>query len=439
MLASWAPRRALANVMLLLALVVLSLLVVSFMCSVSEAVVLSVTHAQVEALGRSRAADILREFKREIDRPIVAIVSFNTVAHTAGSSVCGAVYVSAYGEHTLWMFSGAFTAAVLIFSEIVPKTIGVSYAAQLAAPVAYLVRGLVIGLRPVLWLTGMFARLLRGDRASPVTSLEEIKLLVALGRTEGAVAGRIADMIEGATALRELTAYDVMVPRARVTYLSGERDLEQNLQTVRESGHSRFPYTSDGNPDRFEGMVLVKDLMFKLRETPEDPDWKTLATPLLVIPASAQLERVLRTFQEQRRHLALVVDEYGGTQGIITLEDVLEEIVGEIEDETDRVDQSIIRRADGKLVCRGMAETRKLFEILGVEAESEMVTVAGFVAHLVGRVPRIGDSVEWHGWRFTVTRATARRAERMEVERLAATDEPPKTSSKRPRSIPAGG
>jgi CBS domain containing-hemolysin-like protein len=425
--------------MLLLLLTVLWSLIVSFFCSVSEAVVLSVTHAQVEGLGKSRGAEILRDFKREIDLPIAAIVSFHTVAHTVGASVCGAMYVNVFGERTLWVFSLGFTIAVLIFSEIVPKTIGVTYAAQLAVPVAYSVRLLVVVLRPILWLTSIFARLLRGDTANPVTSLEEIKLLVALGRSEGAVAGRVADMIEGATALRELTAYDVMVPRARVVYLSGERDLEENLQVVRESGHSRFPYTVDGNPDRFEGMVLVKDLMFKLRETPEDPDWKALATPLLVIPATAQLERVLRTFQEQRRHLALVVDEYGGTQGIITLEDVLEEIVGEIEDETDRVDQSIIRRADGKLVCRGMAETRKLFELLEVTAESDMVTVAGFVADLVGRVPRIGDSVEWQGWRFTVTRATARRAERLEVEKLPNVEETPRTSSKRPRSVPADG
>ncbi len=414
-------------------------LVVSFMCSVSEAVVLSVTHAQVEALGRTRGAQILRDFKREIDLPIAAIVSFHTVAHTVGASVCGAMYVSVFGETTLWIFSLVFTIAVLVFSEIIPKTLGVTYASQLAVPVAYTVRVLVVMLKPLLWLTSLFARLLRGEHANPVTSVEEIKLLVALGRSEGAVAGRVADMIEGATALRELTAYDVMVPRARVVYLSGARDLEENLQVVRESGHSRFPYTEDGNADRFEGMILVKDLMFKLRESPDDPDWKALATPLLVIPASAQLERVLRTFQEQRRHLGLVVDEYGGTQGIITLEDVLEEIVGEIEDETDRVDQSIIRRADGKLVCRGMAETRKLFEILNVDEDSEMVTVAGFVAELVGRVPRIGDRVEWHGWRFTVTRATARRAERLEVEPLAQVDDKPSTSSKRPRSGPADG
>jgi CBS domain containing-hemolysin-like protein len=423
--------------MLILVLTVLWSLVVSFMCSVGESVVLSVTHAQVESLGRTRAGEIMRDFKREIDLPIAAIVSFHTVAHTVGASVCGAMYVNVFGESTLWVFSLVFTIAVLIFSEIVPKTLGVIYAPSLMVPVAYVVRFLVIMLRPLLWLTSVFGRLLRGDQVVPVTSVEEIKLLVALGRSEGAVAGRVADMIEGATALRELTAYDVMVPRARVIYLSGERNLEENLQVVRESGHSRFPYTADGNPDHFEGMVLVKDLLFKLRESPEDAGWSALATPLLVIPASAQLERVLRTFQEQRRHLALVVDEYGGTQGIITLEDVLEEIVGEIEDETDRVDQSIIRRADGKLVCRGMAETRKLFEILDVDEDSDMVTVAGFVAHLVGRVPRIGDSVEWHGWRFTVTRATARRAERMEVERLPQGDDRTSTSSKRSSRLPA--
>jgi CBS domain containing-hemolysin-like protein len=425
--------------MLLLVFTVLWSLVVSFFCSVSEAVVLSVTHAQVEGLGRSRAAAILRDFKREIDLPIAAIVSFHTVAHTVGASVCGAMYVNVYGERSLWVFSLVFTIAVLIFSEIIPKTLGVTYAATLSVPVAYSVRVLVIVLKPLLWLTSAFARLLRGGHEIPVTSVEEIKLLVALGRTEGALAGRVADMIEGATALRELAAYDVMVPRARVVYVSGARDLEENLLVVRNSGHSRFPYTADGNPDRFEGMVLVKDLMFRLREDPEDPNWRALAAPLLVIPASAKLEQVLRTFQEQRRHLALVVDEYGGTQGIITLEDVLEEIVGEIEDETDRVDQSIIRRADGKLVCRGMAETRKLFELLDVEAGSEMVTVAGFVADLVGRVPRVGDSVEWHGWRFTVTRATARRAERMEVERMTSSDEKATAPSKRPRGAPVDG
>jgi CBS domain containing-hemolysin-like protein len=406
--------------MLILVLTVLGSLTVSFLCSIAEAVVLSVGHAQIEALGKSRAAEILREFKREIDRPIAAIVSFHTVAHTIGASVCGAMYVHAMGESSLWVFSLTFTLAVLLFSEIIPKTIGVTYVATLAAPVAYGVTALAFVLRPVLWVTGLVATVLRGDHENPVTSLEEIRLLVALGRTEGALAGRVADMIEGATALRELTAYEVMVPRAQVTFLSGERTVQENLDLIRRSQHSRFPWTPAADLDHAKGVILVKDLLFRdgALATGADLDFEALQTPLLVVPASAPLEKVLRTFQEARRHIAIVVDEYGGTQGLITLEDVLEEIVGEIEDESDRVDQRIFRRADGVFVCRASAETRKLFDILGIDESVELVTVGGFVADLVGRVPRTGDVVEFHGFQFSVARASARRAERIEVRRI---------------------
>jgi CBS domain containing-hemolysin-like protein len=417
--------------MLILVFTVLGSLTVSFLCSIAEAVVLSVQHAQIEALGKSRAAEILREFKREIDIPIAAIVSFHTVAHTIGASVCGAMYVHAMGDSTLWVFSLAFTVAVLLFSEIIPKTIGVTYVSTLAAPVAYGVTGLAFVLKPILWVTSKVAGVVRGNHESSVTSLEEIRLLVALGRTEGALAGRVADMIEGATALRELTAYDVMVPRAQVAFLSGERTLQENLDLIRRSQHSRFPYTPDADLDHAKGVVLVKDLLFRdgALATGADIDFAALQSPLLVVPAAAPLEKVLRTFQEERRHIAIVVDEYGGTQGLITLEDVLEEIVGEIEDESDRVDQRIFRRADGVFVCRASAETRKLFEILGIDESVGLVTVGGFVADLVGRVPRTGDVVEFHGFQFSVARASARRAERIEVRRISAA-----TKSDRARS-----
>src|SRR5450432_3326987 len=149
--------------MLLLVLTVLGSLAISFCCSIAEAVVLSVQHAQIEAMGKSGAAHILRSFKREIDVPIAAIVSFHTVAHTVGASVCGAMYVHAMGDSTLWVFSLAFTVAVLLFSEIIPKTIGVTYVATLAAPVAYGVTALAFVLKPVLWVTGKVANVLRGD------------------------------------------------------------------------------------------------------------------------------------------------------------------------------------------------------------------------------------------------------------------------------------
>jgi len=186
---------------------------------------------------------------------------------------------------------------------------------------------------------------------------------------------------------------------------------------IRKTGHSRFPYTPDANLDNAKGVVLAKELLFGLRDD-EKVDLAGIVRPMIVIPSTTPLERLLRTFQEERRHLAVVVDEYGGTQGVVTLEDVLEEIVGEIEDESDRVDPNIVRRGKDVVVCRGLAETRKVFELLGIDETTESVTMAGFVAELVGRVPRAGDSVDQGGVRYTVIRASARRAERIEVRKL---------------------
>ena len=403
--------------MLTLALVVLWSLAVSFICSVAEAVVLTVSHAHIQGMGKTRAAAILRHFKREIDLPIAAIVAFHTVAHTVGASVSGAIYVDVFDERSLWVFSLVFTLLVLVFSEILPKTLGVIFVKEFAVPVAFVVSGLVFILRPLLWLTNILARLLRRGGQTPITSMEEIRLLVASGRSEGVLGTRVADMIEGAARLRELTAYDVMVPRALVVFLSGEQTLEQNLAVIRKTGHSRFPYTPDANLDNAKGVVLAKELLFGLRDD-EKVDLAQIARPMIVIPSTTPLERLLKTFQEERRHLAVVVDEYGGTQGVVTLEDVLEEIVGEIEDESDRVDPNIVRRGKDVVVCRGLAETRKVFELLGIDETTESVTMAGFVAELVGRVPRAGDSVDQGGVRYTVIRASARRAERVEVRKL---------------------
>jgi CBS domain containing-hemolysin-like protein len=351
-----------------------------------------------------------------VDVPIASILILNTIANTAGAFFAGTSYGYVFDPATEWIFMIVFTVTILLVGEIIPKTIGVTNAGRLAVPVAIGVRVLVWILTPALIFTRLVSGALRRGGEAQATSVEEIRLLASLGRTQGAVTKRTHEIIEGAVALRELTAYDVMVPRNGVAFLSGERTLEQNLNVVRRTGHSRFPFTRNGNLDDAEGIVLTKDLMFQLLETQNDPAWMSLVGPMVVVPAAMPLERLLRKFQEERRHLAIVVDEYGGTQGLVTLEDVLEELVGEIEDESDRVERFIIRRPDGALICRGWAETRRVFEELHLEDETiEATTIGGFVADLVGRVPQTGDEVEWIGFRFKVLRASPRRAERIEV------------------------
>jgi CBS domain containing-hemolysin-like protein len=405
--------------MLVFVLAVASALVFSFLCSISEAVLLSVRHSQVEALGKSRAGEILRDFKREIDMPIAAILVLNTVANTAGAAVAGASFSAVWSESKLWIFTLCFTVTVLLFTEIVPKTLGVTLAGKLAAPVAYWVRGLVFAFRPILVVTRVLSGWLRRGTEAPVTSLEEIRLLAALGSSEGVVRKHMATMIEGAIALQELKARDVMVPRGGMSFLSGVDNLEQNLATVRTTAHSRFPFTPTGNPDDISGVVLTKDLLFAVNDGAETLDWDSLVTRAIVAPASMPLERLLQTFREKRRHMAVVVDEYGGTQGLVTLEDVLEEIVGEIEDESDRVNPFITKRVDGSLLCRGWAETRKVFEALGHSEDVDSLTIGGFVAERVGRIPKVGDEVNHGPLRLRVLQASARRAEAVEIRRLS--------------------
>jgi putative hemolysin len=401
-------------------LAVSAALVFSFLCSIFESVLLSVGRGHVEAMARrgSRAGKILKRWKRsDIEVPIAAILIVNTMAHTVGATMAGSSFEKVFDPAYTAIFSGVFTLAILFLTEIIPKTIGVTFANQLAAPVTIAVRVMVILMWPVLKITTAVSRLLTKGHRRPVTSIEEIRLLAAIGKHEGDVGPRFAQFVEGVASLRELTVHDVMVPRVAVAFVSGTDSKSENIARVRSSAHSRFPFTPTGDLDDVNGVVLAKEMLFQFHDDPDaEPDWKALAQPLLVVPETKHLDEVLRLFQDQRKHLAIVVDEYGGTQGVVTLEDVLEEIVGEIEDETDRVLALIDKLPNGKYMVRAQVETRKLFSVLGIEAKVDFVSVGGLVADELGHVPQVGDIVEWKNLRFEVTKASSRRAERILVD-----------------------
>ncbi len=401
-------------------------LVVSFLCSIMESVLLSIGTADVEALirDRKRSGQLLKGFKRRIDVPIAAILIVNTVAHTVGTAVAGASYENAFDAETLWIFAIVFTTAVLLFTEIIPKTLGVTHAKELASPVAYSIQLLIVILRPLVRLSEFISRALRRDKASPVTSVEEIRLLAVLGRNEGVVGARTASIIVGATRLSQLRAHNVMVPRPSVTFFSGERTQAENLEALRRSGHSRLPFSRTDDLDQVAGIVLAKELFFRLQERPgEKIDWEALIIrEPLMIPESKPLNSLLRAFQEARSHMAIVVDEYGGVEGIVTLEDVLEEIVGEIVDETDLHVEDMWPQADGSLDILASIEMRKVSEYLDFEwpSDADITSPGGLVTELLGRIPVKGDAVEWNGYRLEVLSATQKRAERIRISPIAA-------------------
>jgi putative hemolysin len=403
--------------MLLFVVAVTLSLLFSFVCSISEATLLSVGPARVEALAQtgSRLGKLLRRYRKEPDRPIAAILIVNTISNSGGAALATAQFAMEFPDVSPAWFAAIFVVTVLAVTEIVPKTIGVMHADQLAIPITGIVQVMSITVWPMLFLTRGLARMFARKDDGPSISLDEIRVMTTAGMSQGAFGSFTGELIHNASRLRDLTAKEVMVSRDRVTYLSGNCPAEDNLKRVTRTSHSRFPYTPTGELDDVKGVILTKDLMFSLLDKPI-PDWESLMVELLIVPESATLNHVLRRFQLGKRHMAIVVDEYGSTQGIVTLEDVLEEIVGEIEDESDTDDTSILERPDGSLVCRGVAEIADVFKILSIEGvETARKTLSGFLSENLGSVPAAGDRIDLNGYAFEVTKANNRRAERVRV------------------------
>ena len=400
--------------MIIFVLAVAVVLVVSFLCSIFESVLLSLPRPKVEMLAKQggKAGILLAGFKDNMDVPIAAILILNTAAHTIGAAVAGASYSSVFNEATLWIFSLIFTVAVLLFTEIIPKTLGVSYSVSLAVPVAHGIHLLTVILKPLVVASERISRALRRDIEVPVTSPEEIRLLAILGHSEGAVGSRTAGLIVGATQLRDLQAHQAMLPRERVTVLTASMDRDAIVRHVRATGHSRFPFTATGDLNDTTGVILAKDLLAWIIEHDDgNIDWDALVLEPLIVPESVTLMQLLKTFQDSRRHLALVVDEYGTVEGIVTLEDVIEEIIGDVRDESDVQVEEMTESGDGSLIVSADVDLRRLCGRLGViwEPTGQASTIGGLVTEQLDRIPIVGDRLEWNGFVIEVTQADRRR------------------------------
>jgi CBS domain containing-hemolysin-like protein len=262
-------------------------------------------------------------------------------------------------------------------------------------------------------LSEKVSRSLRSDVEIPVTTTEEIRLLASLGRSKGVVGVDTAGMVVGATQLKYLEAHDVMLPRDDVHFISGEMGRVEAMEFVKQTRHSRFPFTPTRDLADISGVVLAKQLLHWLLQHDEDTvDWNALTKEALIVPPSAPLLQLLRTFKDSRRHMAIVVDEYGTVEGIATLEDVLEEIVGDIFDETDLPTAEFHETANGDLIVHAHVDLRKLCAKLDVawDPETEPATIGGLVTEELERIPVAGDTMSWSGYRIEVLRADQRHA-----------------------------
>jgi len=232
------------------------------------------------------------------------------------------------------------------------------------------------------------------------------------------------DMIEGVLQVSDMQVREIMVPRAQMDVVDFSRPPEEFLPVVVESGHSRFPVV-DGDKDKVIGILLAKELLRYLqldKRRRAKFNLRDILRPAVFVPESKRLNVLLREFKASRNHMAIVVDEYGGVAGLVTIEDVIEQIVGEIRDEYDieAEDVTIIERAGGEFVVKALATLEDFNTRFGTTfQQGEIDTIGGFVMARLGRVPRRGEKLELDGWRFEVLRADSRRVHLLKVTRLS--------------------
>ena len=281
--------------------------------------------------------------------------------------------------------------------------------------------------------TGRWLKRLTQGLAAEPQDREELRAVLRDAGERGLVDGDALSMIEGVLEVSDLQVRDIMVPRAQMVFIRRDERAASILPVVVESGHSRFP-VMDEDRDDIVGILLAKDLLRLTVEKRERFDIREFMRPALFVPESKRLNVLLREFRRNRNHMALVVDEYGGVSGLVTIEDVIEQIVGEIDDEFDVEDDHNIRRdAERQFTVRGVTRIAEFNEYFGARLSEEegFDTVAGLIMKQLGHLPRRGESATIDGFEFRVLRADRRRIEALRV--LAPRDVLP------PEERPAGG
>ncbi len=317
---------------------VATVIVVSCFCSLSEASIYAVRRPYVRSLTDEGylAGRVLEGFKKNMERPISAILIVNTAANTAGAAIAGAQARALFGPESLVWFSVLFTLAVLFFSEIIPKILGVVYNRGVARAVALPWQAAIVGLTPVVWTVEKVSHWLKPNAPILAAPEEEVLQLARLSAEEGSILDMEARLVRNVLRLDQLTAEDVMTPRPVVFKLPEDLTLDEVSARVKTWHFSRIPIYESDNPESWTGFVRTQEILSALAQDQHEVTLKELARPIEFVTLGTPGHELLTQLIQRQAHIFGVVDPFGGVAGVVTLEDVLESVIGaEIVDEVD--------------------------------------------------------------------------------------------------------
>ena len=409
---------------LIIAMIALVIMSAFFSATETAFNTLSLTKIKLAAEHGSKSAKRVLRLSEDYNKFLSTVLVGNNVVNIALSSIATVWFIKLVGnEAGPTVATIVITVIVLIFGEITPKNIAKEKPESFAKFAAPVIEFLEVVFAPVNFLFSLWKKLIsKLVKSGDDRSLTEEEFLTIVDEVEhnGKIGEQESELIRSALELNENNAGDVATPRVDVTAISKSASKEEIMEVFSESGYSRLPVYDDGVDD-IVGIIHQIDF-YKDMVQNNKPIENIMKKPIFV-PETIKIGALLKIFQKEKCHMAIVTDEYGGTYGIATMEDILEELVGDIWDEHDEVEEDFQKSDDGVYTVSGSAEPEELFENLGIEKEVPHSTVSGWVMDELDKIPEVGDSFESDGFRVTVISVDGMRADTIEIRKAEANAE----------------
>lgn len=397
---------------------------VSFCCNLLEACLLSLSMADIAGVSEKRplAAGIWRGFKDNIQKPLAVILIVNTFAHTIGASVSGGMFNELFGSKWLAVYSIAFSMVMIQWTEMLPKTWGVRYNRSVAAFVAVPMRLIVAAFAPLVAVMEMLNRPFhgrKGDKVSP-DALNEIGLLTRFATINKLITKEQHDIVSRSIKLSSALVRDIMVDRSEIKCLSTGMTMIDALIEAHIHHHTRYILVRDGDLDQVLGYVNVKDIVSALQTNPTNPSLTGIARPVIDVAAAQTVPSILSQLTKGYQHIALVKDEKGKTAGLVTMEDVVEAIVGDLEDEYDAVPSYVHKLADVRFLAGGGVTMSKLREVTGFNVPELPVSLNDWMCQKLQKTPAAEAKIQHEDLLFIVRKVRRSKIHEMIVEKRQA-------------------
>lgn len=397
-------------------LILLGLIGLSAIISTAEIGFFSVNETRLRALaktGNKRAAMALA-LRSDPQKLLSTILVGDRLVGTAIPMFATFMTLNIYGGKTFFdeaiaIMVGVLTFVLLVSVDVIPKTLAAKFSVPVTLNMAYPIYGVQVLLKPILFLMVPLIHKLTGGKGLtlPLVTEEELKIMLEEGGKAGELESEEVKMIKNVFQLKDITAEDAMTPRIYVFALDGNLRLREAQELLYNSKYSRIP-VYDGTLDNITGILYKTRALTELAKGRADARLREIAHPALFIPAGKTADDLMKQFQQEKRHMGVVVNEYGGVMGLVTLEDLLEEVVGEIVDETDITEELIKRIGKNQILVHGRTEVRKVNDFLKVDLGDEALTIGGLIQSELGHIPKAGEELHVANCRLVVHEADPR-------------------------------